>query len=88
VPWSTIGRIERLGPPMYQLVMIHVSDRPTIIRSSQPNTQPMQARVASLVSGSQHDGQLLLSPWIAGLDGATLAGAIQRGITDSRPSAN
>jgi hypothetical protein len=81
VPWNCIDRLESVGPGHSQVIMIHLTDRQSVIDSAHPTT--LQPRVSSLVSGG-----LLLSSWVAGLDGASLMRALQQGMSKKPPAPN
>lgn len=85
VPWGAMDRVETMGPQLYQMVVIHIVDRASVIQSTQPANASMRTRVASLIPGGDRQGRLLLSPWIAGIDGVTLERALHLGISQARP---
>jgi hypothetical protein len=78
VPWNAIGRIEKLGHDQYHMVGIHITDRRRIIESAKPGAA--RKHVEAILSGPEPEGRLVLTPWIGGLDGVTLARALQERI--------
>jgi hypothetical protein len=77
VPWTTIARVEGIGPEHFQMTTIHLRDTNTLIGSATPNTARVRARVETFVRTAQTpDRKLLFAPWTAGMDGATLVRAI------------
>jgi hypothetical protein len=77
VPWPTITKVERIGPDHSQMIRLHLKDSIGVIRAAQPDDPRARARVETFIGeGSGPDGQLILTPWTAGLDGPTLARTI------------
>jgi hypothetical protein len=77
VPWNDIGRIDIQGPTLYRSIVVHISDRQSVIRTVQPATEGARNRVTAVVVSEGRGAWMLLNPWIGGLDGAALMRAIQ-----------
>ena len=76
VPWRAIGEADCVGPDHYGTVRLTIVDVDGVLRAVSPDTARARARARSTFG----QGMTLLEPWVAGLDGRTLA----RAITDGR----
>jgi len=75
VPWAAIGEIQRIGPDHFEIVRVAIADLDGAGVAVSPDTP--RSREAARSTFSQ--GNIVLDPWTAGLDGRTLARAIAEG---------
>jgi hypothetical protein len=86
VKWKAIANVERWGPDSYQALCLRISDVAGVVGTAQPDEPRVRARIDTLVrEGNGPDGKLLLMPWMAGLDGVTLARTISAGMSGNGP---
>jgi len=77
VPWTSITRVECVGPDHMVLIILHLVDPGAIVAAAQPADEKERARLESLVgTATSPTGKLMLWPGIAGLSGETVARAI------------
>ena len=77
VPWDTITHVDGTGPEHAQVIQVHVQNAARVIDSHEPKDPRVLARVDSCIARSHGGGgRLPLMPWTAGLDGPTIARAI------------
>lgn len=89
VPWTGISHVDRVGPDHAQMVRLYVEDVDALLKSVAPSTPRALERVAtSIREGSRPNGRLMLLPGTAGLDGPTLARAVEAAIEGRRGRLN
>lgn len=89
VPWSSISNIETIGPEGFVMLRMAIADPQGVVNSVSPDTPKNRERFRSLVQGiGASQGDMLLHPWTAGLDGQTLERAIREGIAGRPDPAN
>jgi hypothetical protein len=82
VPWTTIARVEQIGPDHSQMIRLRVTDTAVVVESAEPNSPLGRSRVERIVKeGSGPEGQIIFTPWTAGLDGPTLARTIRAAVS-------
>ena len=74
-PWSAIGPVQCIGPDHFTMVRVEIIDLAEMLRSVSPGV-PRALERARAAFGQ---GYVLLEPWTAGLEGQTLARAIDEG---------
>jgi hypothetical protein len=89
VPWTTVERIEPVGPDHFVALNVILKDSDLVLESVQPNDPKARDRIRTLIQGSPRSGVgLLLMPWTAGLDGRTLERGIREGMSGKVPGTN
>ena len=89
VPWTTIARVEQVGPDHSQMIRLRVRDAAVVVESADPNSPLGRSRVERIVKeGSGPEGQIIFTPWTAGLDGPTLARTIRAAVSGQIGRAN
>jgi hypothetical protein len=79
VPWSTVTAVETVGPDHMQFTTLRLTAREAIEQTVTPDTPRMRERIAELFREAGSGGKLLLLHWTGGLDGQTLARALELG---------
>jgi hypothetical protein len=75
VPWTSVKSVEQVGPDHMQLVVLEIAAPGEIVAQVEPRRR---ARVESFVGAATAPiGNLMLWPGTAGLDGQTIARAVQ-----------
>lgn len=74
-PWSAIGAVQCIGPDHFTMVRVDIIDLDEMLRSASPTTRRALARARAAFG----QGYVLLQPWTAGIEGQTLARAIDEG---------
>jgi hypothetical protein len=77
IPWGSITGIETIGPDHMQMTMLRLADTEAIVATARRGTPRARARVATLLHDAKPRGELMLLPWAAGLDGRSLARALE-----------
>jgi hypothetical protein len=75
VPWTSVGEVEVIGSETFQTVRMTVVDLAPILASVSPDTVRNRERAQQMFA----TGSVSFEPWTAGLDGQTLARAIEGG---------
>jgi hypothetical protein len=89
VPWTTVERIEPVGPDHFVAPNVILKDSDLVLESVQPNDPKARDRIKALIQASPRSGVgLLLMPWTAGLDGRTLERGIRDGMSGKVPGMN
>jgi hypothetical protein len=82
VPWTTVGRIEPIGPDHFRGLNIILEDSESVLESVRPDDSKARERIRTLIQSSPGIGAaLLLMPWAAGLEGRTLERGIREGMS-------
>jgi len=79
VPWPSITAVDTIGPDHMQFTTLRLADADAIAAVATPATPRLRERVATILSARGSAGQLLLLHWTGGLDGRTLARALEAG---------
>jgi hypothetical protein len=89
VPWTSIARVEPVGPDHFVALNLILRDAESILESARPPDSNARDRIKMLIQSSRGgDAHMLLMPWAAGLDGRTLEKGIQAGIKGTAPGMN
>jgi hypothetical protein len=69
VPWDAVERVQALGPNLYQVLRITVSNATAVVDTVDPDTSTARHRVRAILG---RDQTLTLPPWIGGMDGRSI----------------
>jgi hypothetical protein len=77
ISWANITAVETVGPDQMQMTMLRLADTEAVVATATPATPRVRERVTKLLQDDTLHGTLTLFHWAAGLDGRTLARALE-----------